>query len=212
MSRYQRPVTCFYAKVAGVTYDNRQAAIAKLTALEMIDLVPEPDNPHDTYAVKVCRRTGEQIGYLKRERARKLVEKLELGHRCSAFVKRFSGGETHSVSITVLVMSPEATNQEVVDWINRYDVLSGIALSLSPEGKLLASPAVDLVPDVAATSERRRPALSTGFEPPTARQRIGLTLRFHPRRDTAPGWRGWPIVVGVLILALVIIVFALLRS
>jgi HIRAN domain len=136
MSRYQRPVTCFYAKVAGVTYDNRQTAIAKLTALEMLDLIPEPDNPHDSYAVKVCRRTGEQIGYLKRERARKLVEKLELGHRCSAFVKRVSGGETHYVSITVLVMSPEATNQEVVDWINRYDVLGGITISLSPEGKL----------------------------------------------------------------------------
>lgn len=189
------------------------AAIAKLTALEMLDLVPEPDNPHDTYAVKVCRRTGEQIGYLKRERARKLVEKLELGHRCSAFVKRVSGGEAHYVSITVLVMSPEATNQEVVDWINRYDVLGGISLSLSPEGKLAACPAVDLVPDVTARPEERRgPSLTLRFEPPTARRWAGVTLRFQ--RDTEPGrpsFRGWPIVVALLILVLVI-VLALLRK
>jgi HIRAN domain len=145
VSQYQRPVTCFYAKVAGVSKDNRQAAIAKLSALETLDLVPEADNPHDPYAIKVCRRTGEQIGYLKRERARWLVEKLKLGHRCSAFVKRVSGGETHYVSITVLVVSPGATDQQVLDWINRYDVLGGITLSLSPEGKLVASPAVDLV-------------------------------------------------------------------
>jgi hypothetical protein len=81
VSRYQRPVTCFYAKVAGVTYDNRQAVIARLSALETLDLLPEPDNPADPNAIKVCRRTGEQIGYLKRPRARRLVEKLELGHR-----------------------------------------------------------------------------------------------------------------------------------
>jgi hypothetical protein len=92
VSRYQRPVTYFYAEVAGVAYDDRQAAIAKLSALETLDLVPEPDNPHDPNAIKVCRRTGEQIGCLKRNRARQLVEKLQLGHRCFAFVKRVSGG------------------------------------------------------------------------------------------------------------------------
>ena len=168
MSRYQRPVTCFHAKVAGVTHDNRQAAIAKLSALETLDLVPEPDNPHDPNAIKVWRRTGEHIGYLKRNRARQLVEKLQLGHRCVAFVKRVSGGETHYVSITVLVISPEATDQEVLDWINRYDVLGGITLSLSPEGKLVASPAMDLVPDVTARPKKRRgPSLTLRFEPPT---------------------------------------------
>jgi hypothetical protein len=139
VSRYHRPVTCFDAKVAGVTYDNRQVAIAKLRSLEPIDLVPEPDNPADPNAIKVCRRTGEQIGYLKRARARQLVEKLSTGHRCSAFVKRVSGGETHYASITVLVMSPHATDEQVIDWINRYDVLAGITLSFSPEGTLVAT-------------------------------------------------------------------------
>jgi hypothetical protein len=79
VSRYQRPVTGFYAKVAGVTYVNRQAVIATLTALEALDLVPEPDNPHDRNAIKVCRRTGQHIGYLRRDRVRRLVEKLDSG-------------------------------------------------------------------------------------------------------------------------------------
>lgn len=155
LSRYLRPVTCLYARVAGVTYENRQAAIAKLRALEILDLVPEPENAHDRHAVKVCRRTGEQIGYLRRDRARRFGEKLKLGHRSFAFVKRVSGGETHYVSITVLMMSPAATEHQVVDYINRYDVLRGIRLSLSPDSGLVASPAVDLVADV--TARRREP-------------------------------------------------------
>jgi HIRAN domain len=194
VSRYQRPVTCFYAKVAGVTYDNRQATITKLGALETLDLVPEPDNPHDPNAIKVCRRTGEQIGYLKRDRARRLIEKLKLGHRCTAFVKRVSGGETHYVSITVLVMSPGATDQQVADWINSYDVLGGITVALSPEGELVASPSVDLVPDVSV--RRRLDALRITFRAPD---------------DTPPQStiRGGTVVVVLLLLAVLVLVLVL---
>ncbi len=58
----------FQTKVVGVTFTNadgapRQRIIAKCGIGEDIDLVPEPDNPHDANAVAVTRRrTGEQIG------------------------------------------------------------------------------------------------------------------------------------------------------
>jgi hypothetical protein len=80
-------------------------------------------------------------------------------------VKRVSGGETHYISITVFVISPQATDQQVIDWINRYDVLGGIALSLSSEGRLVASAAVDLVPDVTARARQREP-LAIRFRAP----------------------------------------------
>jgi hypothetical protein len=198
VSRYQRPVTGFYAKVAGVTYDNRQAAIVKLTPLEPLELVPEPGNRADSNAIKVCRRTGEQIGYLRRARARPLAEKLSRGHRCAAFVKRVSGGETHYVSITVLVMSPGATDQQVVDWINRCDVLRGITLSVSSEGRLVASRKVDLAPDVTVR----------------ARQPSPLTILFHDPNSSRPdrqSFRGWPAVV-LLILVLIIVLVLLSRN
>jgi HIRAN domain len=201
MSQYKRPVTCFHAKVAGVTHGTRQAAIAKLRSLETLDLVPEPDNPADPNAIKVCRLTGEQIGYLKRARARQLVEKLDDGYRCAAFVKRVSGGETHYVSITVLVMSPEATDEQIADYVNRYDVLGGITLSLTAEGTLVASPAIDLVADV---SVRRRPKpLTIRFVDPE-----NTPIPHRPETPTARhAFPRWILVTAVVIA--VIIVFAL---
>lgn len=59
----------FHTKVRGVTFTNvdgtpRQTIIAKCVVGERLLLVREPDNPHDNQAVKVCRETGELIGYL----------------------------------------------------------------------------------------------------------------------------------------------------
>jgi hypothetical protein len=118
-------------------------------------------------------------------------------------VKRVSGGEIHYVSITVLVMSPGATDEQVLDWINRYDVLGGITVSLSSEGTLVASPSVDLVPDV---SVRRRPRR--------------LTIRFvdpentpMPHRpETSPTARHAPSrwILVILAVVAVVIVLALL--
>ncbi len=59
----------FHTKVRGVTFTDvdgtsRQSIIAKCVIGERLLLVREPDNPHDHQAVKVCRETGELIGYL----------------------------------------------------------------------------------------------------------------------------------------------------
>jgi hypothetical protein len=45
---------------------SRQDIIARCREGEYIELVAEPDNPADPEAVKVCRKNGEQIGYLPR--------------------------------------------------------------------------------------------------------------------------------------------------
>lgn len=59
----------FHAKVRGITFDNvdgtsRQSIISRCAVGERLVLVREPTNSHNGYAVKVCRETGEQIGYL----------------------------------------------------------------------------------------------------------------------------------------------------
>lgn len=99
-------------------------------------------------------------------------------------MKRVSGGETHYVSITVLVAVPGATDEHLIDYINRYDVLSGIVLSRSPEnGTLVASPGVDLVPDVTKRAGRK-PLASW----PAVELAPGVTarLRFLRRRNMKP--------------------------
>lgn len=63
-------VKTFQTKLVGVTHINtdgssRQAAIEDCRIGELLVLIREPDNAYDSRAVKVCRKTGEQLGYLK---------------------------------------------------------------------------------------------------------------------------------------------------
>jgi hypothetical protein len=53
-------------RVAGVTFDGRQAVIARLSIGEEILLKREPTNPYDRNAICVERSDGQQIGYINR--------------------------------------------------------------------------------------------------------------------------------------------------
>jgi hypothetical protein len=58
----------FYEQVHGIKFKNtdgtsRQEIIKDCREGEELALVPEPDNPFDPGAVKVCRKNGEQLGY-----------------------------------------------------------------------------------------------------------------------------------------------------
>jgi HIRAN domain len=65
----------FWKHVVGINLKNpdgksRQDIINCCHKAEDLVLIPEPDNPHDPGAVKVCRRNGEQIGYLSGDSGR----------------------------------------------------------------------------------------------------------------------------------------------
>lgn len=62
------PLRIFYSQVHGMLHENkdgsrRQDIISRCRVGEELDLIPEPDNPFDSSAVKICRKNGEQIGY-----------------------------------------------------------------------------------------------------------------------------------------------------
>jgi hypothetical protein len=72
----------FRSAVAGESYRNgdgssRQEILRRCRTGEEILLVPEPDNPHDSDAVKVQRHNGEQIGYLPR--GHRLADEIAAG-------------------------------------------------------------------------------------------------------------------------------------
>lgn len=59
----------FYTKVAGVSFENkdrtsRQSLILQCKKYERLVLVPEPENPHDSNAVRIENESGSQLGYL----------------------------------------------------------------------------------------------------------------------------------------------------
>ena len=83
-----------YARVAGVTFDNRQAAIAELVRSEALLIRREPHNPHDAHALSVERMDGARIGYLPREMAARLSPRLDAIRidRMPASVQFLTGG------------------------------------------------------------------------------------------------------------------------
>ncbi|HEY2361208.1 MAG TPA: HIRAN domain-containing protein [Candidatus Angelobacter sp.] len=59
----------FFKQVHGIFYKNsdgssRQKTIKSCSVGEVLELIPEPDNPRDSDAIKVCRKNGDQLGYL----------------------------------------------------------------------------------------------------------------------------------------------------
>ncbi len=87
----------FHTKVVDVTHPNpdgtsRQQIIRRCRRGEALLLVREPDNLFDSNAVKVCRETGEQIGYLYREVAEEVAPLLDAGKRVEAVISSLTGG------------------------------------------------------------------------------------------------------------------------
>jgi hypothetical protein len=60
-------------RVVGVTFENRQAVVARLRVGDLVTLRREPRNPFDGSAIRVDNAHGEQIGYLRRELAAQLA-------------------------------------------------------------------------------------------------------------------------------------------
>jgi single-stranded-DNA-specific exonuclease len=80
------------AKVAGVTYENRQAILAQLRGNEFVKIVPEPDNAYDPNALAVWVALSEtpdapdgssvtqHVGYIPKELAKVIAPLLDGEH------------------------------------------------------------------------------------------------------------------------------------
>ena len=65
-------------KIVGVTRGNRQELLEELSEYDEIELVREPNNPHDPNAIAVLNPDGEKLGYIRAGLARDLVAYMEL--------------------------------------------------------------------------------------------------------------------------------------
>ena len=69
-----------FTRVVGVTFNGRQAVIARLDQGEEILLKREPSNPYDCNAICVERQNGQQIGYINRHLAATLAPFFDVHH------------------------------------------------------------------------------------------------------------------------------------
>lgn len=87
----------FFTKVAGTSHLNedgssRQIVLRQCYRHERLDLIHDKNNPHDSNAIKVCRRNGQQLGFIKRDIAEELATKIQQGTKCFAMLSKVTGG------------------------------------------------------------------------------------------------------------------------
>ena len=94
----------FYTKVAGVTFDNRQRLIRRMSVGERVSLVRDPANPYDKNAIMVINSNGEQIGFISKELASTMAINMDSGVNFVATVSNITGmnpGENIGVNLHI---------------------------------------------------------------------------------------------------------------
>jgi len=101
-------------KVVGVTFDNRQAVISRMSVGEQVWLRRDPTNPHDRNAIRVERWDGTQVGFISRYEAAELAHIFDAyGKPVAATVTAIMGGSYHDSSLGVRIkfVIPLVSNQ-----------------------------------------------------------------------------------------------------
>jgi len=94
----------FHTKLAGVTFEGRQDAIARLAPGVPLRVVRQPDNPHDPNAIALFDTHGTHLGYFNRRLAAALAPVIDKGVEYDVEVTDLTGGadgKSHGVNVLV---------------------------------------------------------------------------------------------------------------
>ena len=97
----------FTTRVAGVSF--RQQEISECIEGDDVELVREPDNRHDSNAIRVDSDYG-QIGYIPSETAVSLAPKMDRGNAVHAYIEAITGGTDDKPTMGVVL------NVSTNDW------------------------------------------------------------------------------------------------
>jgi hypothetical protein len=171
--------------VVGESFKNpdgtsRQALIRTRSRVgATVQLVPEPDNPHDPNAVKVCLETGEQLGYVSSEDAHDLANERRTGYRHAAIIHRVIGGTPDKPSRGVLlrmISAPPGTSEA--------EIMAAVESALTE-------------PDLWEENQASRAASATSAS--SQWPHVAITLDLEERgRETPGSYRRWLWVLLVL--------------
>lgn len=122
-----RPIGHFYTKIAGVTHQNQDGADRQQLIKKYCEkgnpvlLIPEPDNEFDPNAIKVCV-AGEQLGYINRDLAEIMSNRMRKGQNYYGFISNVTGGEkrkkTIGVNLLIVYSKKELSTNEILDYVD----------------------------------------------------------------------------------------------
>ena len=104
------PIT---TKLSGVTYDEAQTNIKRFGCADIrtYALIREPENVHDSNAIKVALFGHYYMGYIPKHIAKRLAPKMDNGRR---FLAEFMGRNEHTchdtVGLTVRIVEVSRSN------------------------------------------------------------------------------------------------------
>lgn len=108
----------FSLPACGELFDNedgtsRQEELRRCERGELLDLVREPENPHDRLAVGIFTTRGVRVGYLRRDRAQWIGSKIDRGYDVRAIVERVKGAHIDDAPLgLVMRLSVAAPGEE----------------------------------------------------------------------------------------------------
>lgn len=106
----------FHTKIVGVTFEDRQSAIAALRPGTPLRFEREPENPYDANAIAVREPRGSQVGYLNRRLAAVLAPVIDAGVEYDIEIADVTGGEDErAFGVNVLVSRRDADCTAVDD-------------------------------------------------------------------------------------------------
>lgn len=105
----------FFTKVVGVTFSGRQEIIARIQDGDSAEIVREPENEYDFYAVAVYWQNN-QIGYLNTRLARVIAPVIDTGAKYGAYVTQVTGKAHESLGVNLCIQKkgqePDPKTQE----------------------------------------------------------------------------------------------------
>lgn len=93
----------FFMKAVGVTYENRQRAIAKLKTGDALYFVLEPENKYDKYAVRIITVSGDDVGYVCSAYNKDIFMNIQNGQRYKLTVSQVTGGGNYVYGLNIRV-------------------------------------------------------------------------------------------------------------
>ena len=133
----------FFTKLAGVTFDGRQQIIDKLKPNSALHLKREPDNEHDSNAIRVLTAAGIDLGFLNKKLAKQLAPLMDAGTQFTCQVTDVTGGSGKNRGVNILIQKYEYANQLKDEnrktkkaFKNTEQALRAITKDLLPTGNL----------------------------------------------------------------------------
>lgn len=94
----------FHTKLAGVTFEDRQALLEGLTPGDPLRFERQPENPYDSNAIALFDARGSQVGFLNKRLAAALAPAVDSGAEYDVEVADVTGGDAgRSMGVNVRV-------------------------------------------------------------------------------------------------------------